>query len=255
MGQAFLNLSEDDRLFLSRIEDLFAVSRNRNIAKFSHFLDERQTYLAQGLAARQPERYRFFGGYGDAQRMMLGVFPDYLEPDEDLFPFSAVTALFRKEDSLSHRDVLGALMSLRIKREAVGDLLVEPGRAVLFLEDSVAPLVLGEIQKIGRVGVKLFPGFQDPLPKGMRFLEITGTVASLRLDAVTSMATGQSREKSQTLIQSGAVSVNYMEQQNGSFPLKAGDVLRIRGYGKFLLGDQMRQTKKDRLFITWKKYV
>ena len=247
--------SEGDREFLSRIEDIFAVSRNRNIAKFSHFLDERQAYLAKMYAQRQEQPYLFYGGYENAERVMLGVFPDYLPPSEEAFPLSPVTVTFRREDALSHRDFLGSLMALKIKREMVGDILPEPGRCVLFLGEAAAPLVFSELKKIGRVGVKLFPGIIGELPPGKTLVPVEGTVSSLRLDAVTAMVTGLSREKAQALIRSGEVTINYAAEQSVSAPLAPEDILRIRGYGKFLITGEMRTTKKDRIYLILQKYV
>ena len=89
-----------------------------------------------------------------------------------------ITAEFPRQYSLTHRDFLGALMNLGLRREAIGDILVEEGRAVLFLWETVADLVLSELAKAGRVGLKLTEGLPEQLPAAHAFQEIAGTAVS-----------------------------------------------------------------------------
>ena len=67
---------------------------------------------------------------------------------------------------LSHRDILGSLMALGIKRETVGDILIEEGRAVVFVCGDVKEYILNQVEKIGRVGVDMTEGCSFPLPEG-----------------------------------------------------------------------------------------
>ena len=88
-----------------------------------------------------------WGGYEDAQRRMFAAFPKELLPDSERFPVISIYLSFRKEDSLSHRDFLGALMGLGIKREALGDILVGEGRCVLFCKEEIANFVETQLTK------------------------------------------------------------------------------------------------------------
>ena len=89
--------------------------------------------------------WRLYGGFPEAERKVAGFFPDYVEPDGlDMFPIMPLTAHFREQDKLSHRDFLGSLMGLRISRELVGDILVGNGMAVFFVLEKAAPVLLDE---------------------------------------------------------------------------------------------------------------
>lgn len=248
--------SDQDALFVSRLEDLIVLSQNKNIVKFSHFLDERQVFISQRLiSSRKLSCCMLWGGYPEAERCQLGVFPDYLEPASEQYPITPVTITYKSEYELSHRDFLGALMSLQLKREAIGDILVSPGRTIIFLLDTAQPVVLSELSQVGRVGVKICGGLEGELPDKSVFEELTGTVASPRLDCVVSMLTGKSREKSAALIRAGLVLVNHQAVDEVSTLLQPSDRLTIRGYGKFIFGGETRRTKKDRLLISVQKYV
>ena len=102
---------------------------------------------------------QLYGGFQEAERKVAGFFPDYVEIDEQLpslFPLEPLTARFREQDKLSHRDFLGSLMGLRISREMIGDILVGNGFAVFFVLNQAVPPILNEMKKVGRVGCLLY---------------------------------------------------------------------------------------------------
>ena len=247
---------EPEALFYAKLDDLFDAAERKCIPKFTSFLDESQQFLAEKyLARRQRPGWMLWGGYEGAGRRMLGVFPDYMEPAPEQFPLAAFTASYRKADALTHRDFLGSLMALGIRREAVGDILPAEGYCLFFTTDKIQALVLGELEKIGRTGVRLEAGLHMALPEGEKFQEISGTVASLRLDCVVALLTGKSREKAGELIQGGLVAKNYQLCDSNSAAVNPGDILSVRGFGKARLSEEIRTTKKERCFITLMKYV
>ena len=83
-----------------------------------------------------------------------------------MFPICGIEFSFRKCDRLTHRDFLGSLMSLGIERETVGDILVEDGRAVVFVKAELSDYVKSQISKVGRVGVKVDDADLSKLPQG-----------------------------------------------------------------------------------------
>ena len=119
----------------------------------------------------------------------------------------------------------------------------------------MAPLVLSEIQKIGRTGVKIEQGLTAQPVAEEKFLDISGTVASMRLDCVVSLLTGKSREKTNELIKGGIVSVNYQICENNSMSVSTGDIITVKGFGKARVSEEIRKTKKDRYFIVLQKYI
>lgn len=243
-------------MFSDRVEDLFSIAETRSIPKFSPFLDERQQALARQVAAKSRGNYLFYSGHpGEGDRLMLGVFPDYCEPDGELFPIVPITVHYRRQDTLSHRDFLGALMGLMIKREAIGDILVGEGLGVLFVTEPVAGVVLDELLKVGSCGVSCQRGLPEELPSAHQYQSMGGTVSSLRLDCVVALVTNLSREKASQLIRSGQVSKNAQPMDSISKEVEEGDKLSIRGYGKFLIGPAGAVTKKGRIHLECKKYI
>ena len=112
-----------------------------------------------------------------------------------------------------------------------------------------------QIDKVGGVGVTVEQGLDGPVTAVQKFRELKGTLASLRLDASVSLVTGLSREKAAKLITSGMVTLNYLEKSQGTALLKEGDILTVRGYGKFRLTTVGHETRKGRISVLFDAFV
>ncbi len=239
----------------AKVADTVGLCLAHNKVSFIGFLDERERGIAEKLVdAMGNSNYLFWGGWQEAERVMLGVFPDYQEPAANAFPLTAITVEFRRQDSLTHRDFLGAMLSHGIEREIIGDILVEEGRGVLFVREEMADYLLMQVEKIGRVGVTLRRGANEPFPGDCRLEEFSAVVASLRLDCVVAACTRLSREKANLLIQEGLVMLNHEAVYQPSRLVESGSKLSIRGKGRFLFDHVGKETKKGRLHIFMKKY-
>ncbi len=254
---AAVRLSDEERLLISHIDDMIRICEKRRCARFTGFLSEREAALSEDyLGYTGFENYMLYGGYEDAQRVVLGVFGQSVEPDKESFPVRTVRFACRSADSLTHRDYLGSLMSLGIERSLVGDIVCGGENAYAMLSPAAAELAVMSITKIGRTGVKctLSDG-SESIVRCDSFAVITGTVSSLRLDCVLSTALRLSRDKTAQLIRSGAVSVNHSVTEGTASAVKDGDILSVKGYGRFILDKTGDRTKKDRIHVTIKKYV
>lgn len=245
--------NDDDRILVRHILDLARQSKLSQRPRFSAFLDERQTALCESaLKSERIDFYSVFGGYKGAMRNCICFDPCGYGID-DALPFTAVVFNFRSQDKPSHRDFLGSIMALEIKREMIGDILVGEDRAVVFVYNTCLSLV-SEMTKVGKVGVSISFDFSDDDIPPLQFDEIKSTVASLRLDSILSTALRVSREKSAELIKTKGVLLNRVMTFNTSAGVDEGDTFSVRGFGKFMLYEIGGNSKKDRIFITIKKY-
>lgn len=250
--------ASSEKFFYARLGDIVSQTEKNGVCSFSDFLDERQCAEAENWCSRNAGglMYTFWGGHKDAGRRMLAVYPDYYEDYimED-FPFQCLTFTYRKEDKLTHRDFLGTFMGMRFRREVIGDIITGEGMAQAFVTDVAAKLISATVSKIGRTGVKCFNDRPFEMEVRQEFRTLSGTVASLRLDCIISLATGLSREKSAVLIRSDKVEVNHFPAKSVSAEVCGGDILSVRGYGKFVLSEVVGTTRKNRIHIILKKFV
>ncbi len=250
---AFSLINEEERYLSAHIADLQRLSVKSGVPRFSAFLNEREAVVADNSVKGRP---CFYGGYEGASRVVCGfieqTFAEELSPD-DVFPIAAFTFSFRARDVLSHRDFLGALLSLEIKRELVGDILVSEGYAVVFVHETAAELV-GALDKIGRVGVACERGITKPLPQ-QQTQRIDTTVSSLRLDCIVSAAVNTSRERSASLIKSGMVNADFSPCLNVSAEVRENSVISVRGSGRYRLSQIIGETRKGRIRVVIEKYI
>lgn len=243
----------ETELFKARIGDTADLSEKTGTPKFLGFLSREEAVLADRLLTNRAVKYGFGGGYEGAERVFLGCFPDWCE--DEFYPITPITFSFRKADTLAHRDILGFLMSLGLKREAVGDILVEEGRAVAFLSEDISGFVISQTEKVGRTGVTVSEGFKEPLPRKGELSEFTVTVASDRLDCVVAALAGISRKAALEKISAGEVSLNSVICEKPTLSVNEGDALTVRKKGKFIVDSFGGRTKKDRVIINYKKYI
>lgn len=240
--------SDKDKLFISKLDDAVYLSQKRQKPYFFSFLSEAEQALAKKhLEYIGFKSFSFYGGYDNSERKVLCL--DYYE-DNPEYPVFALEFKFRAADKLTHRDFLGALMSLGIERETVGDILVEDGRCVVFVKSEIADYIKNQISKIGRAGVKVSDADIASLPKGRGVEEKSAVVSSLRLDNIVAAVTGLSREKTKNLIISGNVALNFFDCTNISKAVCEGDTVTVRGKGKYVINGVMGETKKHRIRIS-----
>ena len=249
-------MTKEDKLLLAGIEDKIAQCVENYMATYTVFLDMRQRTLAENLCRHQKGlKYIFYGGYEDAERR-IGVFlPDYAELEDDN-PLALLRITQTGYKELTHRDYLGSLTGLGIKREVVGDILVREKGADIIVTKEMGQFLLLNYEKAGRVSLnaELRPITDLIVPEG-RFEERRDTVASLRLDSMIASAFSMSRTRAAEAIREGLVYVNGCQNTKGDAGVKEGDKLVLRGKGKVLLDKIAGVTKKDRIVVKMKRFV
>ncbi len=248
--------TSEDSLLLARAEDAVQLCDKHSYPHFVGFLDERQRALIAAAFGRVPQvTCLFWGGYEDAERTFFGAFPSFMEPDVAVFPFVALECTYRETAALNHRDFLGTVLSVGVKREKIGDIICGTGKTVLFVGEDIAPFLCEQITKVGGEGVSLKVGLSAPLDVARTYKEIRMTVASPRLDNVVKALTGLAREKAAALITSGLVSLCHQPCQSVSKTVSEGDIVSVRGYGRFRIASLSNLTKKERVVLVAYKYL
>ena len=174
-----------DAALLARLSDLAERAKRSGRPQFWGFLDAHQAVVADGGLRRLGLPYRLYGGYPDAERVTAGVFPPRETVAEEAFPVRAVAFFPRREAQLSHRDVLGALMSAGVRREKLGDILCGEGLAVVMTTAELVPFLTDQIDRIGGESVRTEADYTGELPALHRFRPLSGTVRIFRARLVS----------------------------------------------------------------------
>ena len=157
---------------------------------------------------------------------------------------------------LSHRDFLGALLSLGIERRCIGDIYVFEKEAYFFVTSDIASYIKSNFDKVSNVGIKLKEVLlDDVITIGPIFEEIVFTLSGLRLDSVVAGCINKSREKTNSFIKSGIVLLNYLPCEVPSKEVKEGDIFSIKGYGKYILKEVGGESRRGKIFVKVNKYI
>lgn len=244
----------EDKLLIRKALDTLSLSEKYSTLRATGFLDPKeQSEIKKDMPRSAGIISQFYGGYPDAERNMFVCCPDWEEDPE--YPIAILKVTGRDTAKLTHRDYLGSVLGLGLKREKIGDILVGE-ETYLFVSEDIKEYICENLTKIGSVGVSVSmvetADFILPTPK---FKEIVGSVASFRLDVILALALSESRSKIQKLIEAERVQVNYEVAVSPSKTLSPGDKISVRGYGKMLFENIGGNSKKGRPFITIKRYI
>ncbi|MDF1616312.1 YlmH/Sll1252 family protein [Petrocella sp. FN5] len=248
---------KSDQMFIHRLEDLSRKANAMNWITNTDFLNQHQLSLAKDYLNKSGTLYQTYGGYNQAERVLLFLKPTCVFDDFD-YDYDDYVMYIRMQlpfilsgKNLTHRDYLGALMSLGIERKLIGDLLVDEQGMSLICMASIGDYIMNQMVTIGRNKVNLSKitkvAFEQMNQQSYK--NIQGTVASLRLDNILKLGTGLSRQKSVNHIQLGRVFVNGKEVTQISRILKVKDIISIRGVGKIRLTSIGKMTKKNRIVV------
>ncbi len=243
-------MTESDQHLKNRFLELAHRAFSRECYVYSEFLTTAEQDILCGMAFdKSSAPFALKGGYDAAERR-LACFGDeslcgYSEdPPIVCIRISPVSEKFA--DELTHRDFLGSLMGLGFRRAVLGDMILNENSAYLFCLNSVSGYIAEQLAKVRHTAVRCAVA-QAPDIAAAPPEPIPINIASERLDAMIAAVYKLSRDESQQLISQGKVFVDSRLTESLSFSPKAGSVVSVRGFGRFLYEGVERGTRKGRL--------
>lgn len=259
---------EELRFALARLEDLARRCEETNCLSFSAFFGfSEQSALLAALAKRNQKEeiggipYLLYGGESESERRCFVFLPSYLDPQsfleeekkdpEILLCLRIAPKAEKFASSSSHRDYLGALLSLGIERNRIGDILVGEKDAYAYVTKDLASDISENLASVGRnaVKVEILPPFSCPYAP--EFEEKRVSVASLRLDALLAAVFHLSREEAKRQIEAGNVFLTSTSAKPDVRP-SPGEHISLKGKGKFVFLEEVGSSKKGKLVVSVK---
>lgn len=248
----------DSRLTEKRFMDLAKQASRKGIVCFSDFLTLNELYIFQSLSGQLESTGQIYGGYEGAERQLVAFIPDALYYDWE-YPITClqITPSYPKfAEKLSHRNILGALMNLGIQRDKLGDILIGKNGYYFFCKKEMTAYLIEHLTQVSHTQVHCDIVSTEEVSSLHPNTEIhEKIIASNRLDSLIAAMTGISRSQAVALINAGKIAINGAECLNHSYQLKPRDVISIRGYGKYLFDGISGETRKNKLKVSFEKYV
>lgn len=248
---------KDDKILIASAEDRINQCENFYMITRTDFLDLHQKTLVSNMVKNISHscKIKFYGGYEESERTICFFLPEYAEISDVDDIVVAKVSVPNAGRKLTHRDYLGALLALGIKREKTGDILVRPDGADILILRDLAEFIEMNFSRVGRIplSIKIVELDQLEIPEN-EFIEREDTVASLRLDNIISAAFGISRNKAVEAIKKGIVFLNGLECIKPDKEVQEGDKLVLRGKGKAYLLEKGGLSRKGRVYIKLRIY-
>lgn len=252
-----VGLQGDDRLLAAELLDKAKAALDHGRPEVTDFLDPAGRKLAEDVYSYiEGLRVMAFGGHRRLERVRLVVLPHYYLEETVQPPVAALEVKGRFAGEATHRDFLGALMSLGIKREKIGDIIVTDEGCHVVVAPEVAETVKRDLTRVADKPVQVEEIDLERLAvPPERIKEVRSTVASLRLDAVAGLGFGESRTHMQREIKAGKVKVNWRPVTSPDREVVAGDVISIRGRGRVVVDSLTGVSKKGRTGVVLKRLM
>lgn len=246
----------EDQLTAALALDKIHQCEEKNYLTSTTFLDTHQQSVVRRAAAGSRCRLEYYGGYEDAERRILVCLPDYLElADADVLTVIRAQIANPGGRKLAHKDYLGSLMGLGIRREMIGDILVREDGADIIALTEIAPYLLNEYRKAGKTELTLEekPVSELILPQ-VQTRTVRDTVASMRLDGIVAAGFGLSRGKAAEAIRAGQVMLNHIETVKPDAAVQEGDLINLRRSGRIRITETGGRSRKGRIVIEMEVY-
>lgn len=236
----------DEQILKKRMAELSHRAYERGYATFSEFLN--QDEISQILSLRLDIEPMLYGGYDNSERCIAC----FSENEIWEYPIACIRIKPLQQkfaDKLSHRDFLGSLMNLGINRNTLGDIKIYDNVGYLFCLDSISDYIIDNLTRIKHTSVECviadtLPDFINQTPDVDEII-----VSSTRVDTVVAAVFKLSRSSTSLLFNQEKVFINSKAVHKESTILKDGDIVSVRGYGKFIFDSEIRHTKKDRIVV------
>ena len=249
---------EKEEFFIKRIRELANLSYRRDIVTFSDFLNLNEQNIVNNRKNQIPGvMTECFGGYEQAERQMIAFHPDALaftwEYPIDCLKIEPKSLKFSEE--LTHRDYLGSLLNLGVDRTMIGDILVQEKAAWFFCNKKMTDFFLKNLCRVRHTNILItVVDKQEELP-APKMETIHGTCASVRLDSLIALAFKASRSSMVSYIEGGQVFVNGKLITSNGYEPREGDIISVRGKGRFIYDGTSHQTRKGRSSIQLSLYI
>ncbi|MGD8190047.1 RNA-binding protein [Brevibacillus ginsengisoli] len=244
---------KDEMPFVERALEMLSLVERKQTMRLTDFMDPRQLFIMKSLSSQVDDVcVQSNGGCEGAERTRALLFPSYMEPS--LEDYQIVLAEIKGDQrfiKLEHRDILGSILGIGLKREKFGDILLGEDGCQLILAREVFDFARLQITQIHRIPVILeevdWTSIRLPEPK---LTEKQVTIPSERLDAVIGEVYHLSRSKALVPIRAGKCKVNWKVIEDPSHQVQVGDVLSVGGFGRCKIMEIQGPTRSGRLRMT-----
>lgn len=255
--------NKEEKILLAKLNDKIRLCKTKNKLVNTEFLNMYQeNIIRKELERIKAKNYILTGGYSEAESKILIMYPEKITEEiakeniTNIIKVIKIQLPNEQKGKYQHRDYLGTIMQFGLERERIGDIIVYEDEAYVIVLSENAQYIKDSLQttkKFKKSKIEIIDIVEMKVKKP-EFEEIKISVNSQRLDNFISEICKISRSETTRLIASELVSINCKIETKQTKTVEIGDVLIIRGKGKFIVSDFLDINRKGKQVVIVKKY-
>ena len=255
---------QEDKMCLSQVLDKIQYSETREKIEYTDFLDMYQISLVENFLRKMKfQNYKLYGGCETAERKILIIYPEKYDTKMIEKNYNQMLKIVRvilpdeEKGKYFHRNYLGGIVKLGLKREKVGDIVVSEEGADIIVINNFADILKQQLPSLTRFESSKIEiqEIQELKEREVKTEIVKIIVPSLRLDNFVSDLARTSRNKAVQIIDQERVFVNGQNETKVSKQLKLNDIITIRGNGRFIIKEFDGTTRSGRTVVVIEKYI
>lgn len=239
-----------EEVFVKKVLDYLDQVQYKQRLILTQFLDPYHQSIVKSVIGHQDEVQVLENGgfiHSESQRMIIA--PYFYEIEKEDFEIVVCKIIYAKNfEKLTHRDILGALMSLGIKRELFGDIVEKDKDFYLAVDQHIYEYLKDHLSMIKRSKVK-FVEWDEEIEVKNDYLVKSFIVSSFRLDKIISSFYKISRQKAAEFIRAGHVKVNHKPVEQINYLCNNKDIISFKKHGRVMFVDCNKQTRSDNYVV------
>ncbi|MGT2929045.1 YlmH family RNA-binding protein [Streptococcus dentasini] len=253
----YQHFRKEERTFIDKIFDLAKRVEDTYVFQVTDFLDPRQVQIARSVLGQIGIAYFVSSDVYPTEYAKIILAPDYYRLDLKDFNLALLEISYNtKFNYLTHSQIMGSFIhKLGIQRTVFGDIILADGRAQIIVNHSMLGYFM-MVEKIGKAAVTIKEvDFSQLLNREHKAKELDILVSSMRLDKVLASVFKISRAQATKLIEQEKVKLNYGVITRPAELLELGDLVSVRGFGRFKLDRDNGLSKNQKYKLSIKKYA
>lgn len=245
---------DDELTFVKKMKDLVQQSLVKPVI-LTKFLSLREQVIVEDLFRHSPVQLNFYGGYPASERKRCLILHEDIPYSEDMFQIACYEIKYHpKYLQVTHANILGTLMSLKIDRQMFGDIILNQQKAYFFTTKEIVPIILQEFNMINHQPIQV-ELYTEPIHYETPYETKEIIVSSLRVDNLISVVYRLSRSEAVELIERAQVYLNFQLVKEKSILCKENDIVSVRRHGRFIVGPTLRTTKSGKYLLEVKEPI
>lgn len=255
-------VKKEEKILVGSVIDKANKTEISNHLTYTNFLDINQKNIAVQTLNSFNISYYLFKPLVDTSRFVIFFLPDYVElkkMEHVVGEYVTVLKIVPKsKDVITHREYMGAIYSLGLKEDMIGDIFVYENNCYLFCFKQNEKYISDNLTKVAKSYVNIISlnPFDDEVGKvKLNIKSIDIIVPSLRIDVVLSELFNLTRNIAKAKINEGDLFVNSKEMYFAAYNVQNDDIISFRKCGKFKVGSVQKVTKSGKIVLNIQKYI